>query len=78
MTCTILKCDDPEVAIANSQSVGVCNLTYGSSCSLNCLNGFSASGSGDEHVCDVNAEGTLVKWRTMRGSFACTAATTSK
>ena len=72
MTCTILKCNDPEVEIANSQSVGVCNVTYGSSCSLNCSSGFTASGNG-EHVCDdVNDEGTSVKWRSVGGgSFTC-------
>ena len=71
MTCTILKCNDPEVEIANSQSVGVCNVTYGSSCSLDCSSGFSAKGNG-EHVCDeMNDEGTLVKWRSIRGSFTC-------
>ena len=77
MTCTTLKCNDPEVEIANSQSVGVCNVTYGSSCSLNCRNGFSASGNG-ELLCDVNDEGTLVKWRSIGDSFACNAATSSK
>ena len=76
-TCTILKCKDPEVEVANSQSVGVCDVTYGSSCSLDCTSGFSVSGNG-EHVCDVNVEGTLVKWRAISGSFTCTAATYSK
>ena len=71
VTCTILKCNDPEVEIANSQSVGVCNVTYGSSCSLNCSSGFSVSGNG-EHVCDdVNDEGTSVKWRSVGGAFSC-------
>ena len=71
VTCTILKCNDPEVEIANSQSVGVCNVTYGSSCSLNCSSGFSVSGN-DEHVCDdVNDEGTSVKWRSEDGTFSC-------
>ena len=72
VTCTILKCNDPEVEKANSQSVGVCNVTYGSSCSLNCSSGFSVSGDG-EHVCDdVNDEGTLVKWRNTGGAtFTC-------
>ena len=70
VTCTILKCNDPEVEIANSQSVGVCNVTYGSNCSLNCSSGFSVSGNG-EHVCDdVNDEGTLVKWRNVE-DFNC-------
>ena len=76
VTCTILKCDDPEVEIANSQSVGVCNVTYGSNCSLNCSSGFSVSGNG-EHVtlCDnVNDEGTSVKWRSVGGVFSCVAA----
>ena len=74
MTCTILKCNDPEVEIANSQSVGVCDVTYGSSCSLNCSSGFSVSGNG-EHVCDdVNDEGTSVKWRSVGGAFSCVAA----
>ena len=71
VTCTILKCNDPEVEIANSQSIGDCNVTYGSSCSLNCSSGFSVSGNG-EHVCDdVNDEGTSVKWRTTGNSFSC-------
>ena len=71
VTCTILKCNDPEVEIANSQSVGVCNVTYGSRCSLNCSSGFSVSGNG-EHVCDdVNDEGTLVKWRSVGNNFIC-------
>ena len=74
VTCTILKCNDPEVEIANSQSVGAYNLTYGSSCSLNYSSGFSASGNG-EHVCDdVNNEGTSVKWRSVGGVFSCVAA----
>ena len=73
VTCTILKCNDPEVEIANSQSVGVCNVTYGSSCSVDCLSGFSVSGNG-EHVCDdVNDEGTAVKWRSVGDAFKCTA-----
>ena len=72
VTCTILKCNDPEVEITNSQSVDVCNVTYGSNCSLNCSSGFSANVNG-EHVCDdVNDEGTSVKWRSIRGSFTCT------
>ena len=71
VTCTILKCNDPEVEIANSQSVGVCNVTYGSSCSLNCSSGFSVSGNG-EHVCDdVNDEGTSVMWRNIGSGFNC-------
>ena len=71
VTSTMLKCNDPEVEIANSQSVGVCNVTYGSSCSLSCSSGFSVSGNG-EHVCDdVNDEGTLIKWRSMGGHFSC-------
>ena len=74
VTCTILKCNDPEVDIANSQSVGVCNVTYGSSCSLNCSSGFSVNGNG-EHVCDdMNDEGTAVKWRSVGGAFSCVAA----
>ena len=74
VTCTVLKCNDPEVEIANSQSVGTCNVTYGSRCSLNCSSGFSVSGNG-EHVCDnVNEEGTSVKWRSLGGPFSCVAA----
>jgi len=74
VTCTILTCNDTEVEIANSQSVGDCsNVTYGSSCLLNCSNGYSVSGNG-EHVCDdVNDEGTSVKWRSVGGEFACVA-----
>ena len=68
MTCIILKCNDPEVEIANSQSVGVCNVTYGSKFSLDCSSGFSISNG--EHVChDVNDEGTSVKWRMTRKNF---------
>jgi len=49
-------------------------MTYGSSCSLNCSSGFSASGNG-EHVCDdVNDEGTSVKWRSVGGAFSCMSA----
>ena len=74
VTCTILKCNDPEVEIANSQSVGACDVTYGSNCSLNCSSGFSASGNG-EHVCDdVSDEGTSVQWRSEGGVFSCTVA----
>ena len=74
VTCTILRCNDPEVEIANSQSVGVYNVTYGSICSLNCLSGFTASGN-SEHVCDdVNDE---MKWRSVGGNFTCIK-TTSK
>ncbi|XP_065899833.1 uncharacterized protein [Dysidea avara] len=73
VTCTILTCNDPEVEITNSQSVGDCNITYGSSCLLGCSSGYSVSGNG-EHVCDdVNDEGTSVKWRSV-GDFACVAA----
>ena len=69
----VLTCNDPEVEIANSQSVGDCSsVTYGSSCLLNCSSGYSVSGNG-EHVCDdVNDEGTAVKWRSV-GGFACVA-----
>ena len=75
VTCTILKCDDAEVQIANSRSISACNVTYGSSCSLNCSSGFSASGN-DEHVCDdVNDEGTSVKWRSVGGAFICASGT---
>jgi len=71
VTCTILKCNDPEVEITNSQSVGVCNVTFGSSCSVTCSNGFSVSGNG-EHVCDdVNDEGTSVKWKSVGETFSC-------
>ena len=76
VTCTILTCNDPEVEITNSQSVGDCSsVTYGSSCLLNCSSGYSVSGNG-EHVCDdVNDEGTSVKWRSVGGDFACFAIT---
>ena len=78
VTCAVLRCNDPEVEIANSQSVGVCNVTYGSSCSLNCSSGFSANGNG-EHVCDdVNDEGTSVNWRSPGGSFTCVTIGASK
>jgi len=61
VTYTILTCNDSEVKIANSLSVGICNVTYGSHCSLNCSNGYISSGNG-EHVCDdVDDEGTSVK-----------------
>ena len=74
VTCTILKCNDPEVEIANSQSVGVCNVTYGSSCPLNCSKGFTASGNG-EHVCDDGND--EMKWRSVGSNFTCIK-TTSK
>ena len=71
MTCTILKCNDPEVKIANNQSVEVCNVTYGSICSLDCSSAFSVSGNG-EYVCDdVNDEGTSVKWRSLGDTLSC-------
>ena len=75
VTCTILTCNDPEVEITNSQSVGDCSsVTYGSSCLLNCSSGYNVSGNG-EHVCDdVNDEGTSVKWRSVGGEFVCVAA----
>ena len=71
VTCTALKCNDPEVEITSSQLVGICNVTYGSSCLLHCSSGFSASGNG-EHVCDdVNDDGTSVKWRNVGSKFTC-------
>jgi len=74
VTCTILKCNDPKVEIAKSQSIGVCNVTYGSSCSVTCSNGFSVSDNG-EHVCDdVNDEGTSVGWRSLGRAFSCISA----
>ena len=66
MTCTILRCNDPEVEIANSQSVGACNVTYGSGCSLNCSSGFSVSGNSEHVYDDVNDEGTVVKWEMYK------------
>ena len=69
--CNILRCSDPQEEITNSQSVGNCDLTYGSRCLLNCLSGFTASGS-NELVCDdVNEEGTSVKWRSLGDDFTC-------
>ena len=74
VTCTILICNDPEVEIVNSQSVGDCSITYGSQCLLNCSSSYTASGNG-EHVCDdVNDDGTLVMWRSVGDSFVCTSA----
>ena len=71
VTCNILRCSDPEVEITNSQSVGNCDLTYGSRCLLNCLSGFTTSGN-NELVCDdVNEEGTSVKWRSLGDDFTC-------
>ena len=71
VTCNILRCSDPGLEIVNSQLVGMCDLSYGSRCLLNCLNGFNSNGSG-EHMCDdVNEEGTLVKWRSIGSSFTC-------
>ena len=73
VTCTILTCNDPEVEITNSQTVGDCSVTYGSRCSLNCSNGYIASGNG-EYVCDdVNDESTSVKWRSVGEAFVCAA-----
>ena len=77
VTCNILKCSNPELEITNSQSIGNCNLTYGSRCLLNCLSGFSASGT-NELVCDeVNEERTSVKWRSLGDDFTCVDDTTS-
>ena len=71
-TCTILECNDPEEEIPNSH--GICNnRTYGSSCLLDCLRGFSASGNGELVCDDVNDEGNSVKWRSVEGSFNCVA-----
>ena len=68
--CTILTCNDPEMEITSSQSVGVCNMTYGSRCSLNCSSGFTTRGDG-EHVCDdVNGVAT---WTSIGGEFRCVA-----
>ena len=60
VTCNILKCNHPEVAI-------VIYVAYGSRCLLNCLSKLSALqlGNGD-HLCDdVNGEGASVKWRSV-------------
>ena len=71
VNCTILKCSDPVTEIANSQLIGTCNMTYGSSCSLGCLKGFNNSGN-SELVCDdVSGERTSVKWRSTIGNFTC-------
>ena len=71
VTCTILKCNDLEVEIANSKSVGNCNLSYGSKCLLNYSSGFSASGT-NEYVCDnVNDERISVKWRSIGSNLTC-------
>ena len=59
------------VEISNSQSLGDCNMTYGSRCFLNCSSGYRVSGNG-EHVCDMNNEGT-VKWKSVGESFICVA-----
>jgi len=70
VTCTILMCNDPVVEIRNSQSDYVCNMTYGSRCSLSCLNGFTTRSDG-EHVCDdVNGVAT---WTSIGGEFICAA-----
>ena len=70
--CTILKCEDPKVEIANSQSIGECNMTYGSSCSLVCSSGFRSSGVDvGSLLCDVNDEGTAVTWKIAGGGFSC-------
>ena len=70
VTCIILTCNDPEVEITNSQSVGDCSsMTYGSSCLLNCSSGYTASGSG-MLVCDMNDEG-MMKWKSVTESFGC-------
>ena len=71
VTCTILTCNDPEVEITNSQTVGDCSVTYGSRCSLNCSNGYNASGNAREYVCDdVNGVAT---WISIRGELSCVA-----
>ena len=68
--CTPLKCNDPKVEIANIHLVDECHVTYGSSCLLHCSSGFSVSGNG-EHFCDVNDDGTSVKWKSIGGKFTC-------
>ena len=77
-SCTILQCiNDPKAEINNSQSVGECNMTYGSSCSLICLSGFRSSGSDvGRLVCNMDDEDTAVKWKITGGNFSC--ADTSK
>ena len=71
VTCNILKCNNPEVEIANSQSLGNCDLIYGSKCLLNCSSGFGASGT-NEYVCDdVNDERISVKWRSIGSDLTC-------
>ena len=70
VTCTMSSCNDPEVEIANSQSVGGCSsMTYRSNCSMNCLSGYTASGNG-MLVCDMNDDG-MMKWRSVTKSFDC-------
>ena len=72
--CTISKCNDPkvEIPVTNSRSVGECNMTYGSSCSLVCLSGFRSSGTDiGRLVCDVDDDGTAVTWKITGGAFSC-------
>ena len=71
VTCTILTCNDPEMEITNSQSVDVCNMTYGSRCSLSCSNGFITGGDGELMCDDVNG---IAMWtRIGGGEFSCMA-----
>jgi len=72
VTCTILKCNDPDLEITNSKSSSACNVTYGSSCSLSCLSGFKPKDSDNgKLICDVDDEGTSVKWKVVGGTFSC-------
>jgi len=67
-----LKCNDPDLEIANSKSSSACNVTYGSSCSLSCLSGFIPKDSDNgKLICDVDDEGTSVKWKIVGGTFSC-------
>jgi len=68
VTCAILMCNDPAVEISNSQSVDVCNMTYGSRCLLNCSNGFTVSGDGEYMCDDVNGVAT---WISIGKEFSC-------
>ena len=73
VTCVILNCKNPTLEITNSQIVGVCNVTYGSNCTLNCSSDFRSKGNDNgKLVCKVDDEEMLAKWELVEGTFSCT------
>ena len=69
ITCTIMTCESQ--IPGNQQLVGDCrNRSYGSNCSLKCSSDDSVSGD-VKFMCDINDDGTEVKWRNVSGSSDC-------